>query len=295
MSAETKYFNYEAVSGFFQFDRSPTGPDYRATTTPNLGLISRPYETDSYFDPTNEKTQWERFMYYLKTQNIRGRGRILYKLIFYIRHGEGYHNAKKAEVGREEWDAHWCRLDGDGKLIWFDASLTERGKQQAQALNRFWRESIRNPKIPLPQAYYTSPHARCLETTKIVYSGLDGSVGFSSAPIVKEGLRERSGYRSCNQRQTKSWIASHYPLYEVEGSFAEQDELWRPDEREPTTNVERRAKAVLDEIFKDSSKCVLSITAHSLLVRALHTVTKHPDIGVAPGAMVPLLIRAEAV
>ncbi|KAJ8105662.1 hypothetical protein ONZ43_g7338 [Nemania bipapillata] len=287
-------FTYQAVSGFFELTEAPTGPAHRATTTPRLGLINRSYPTDVQFDPANEKTQWERFIYFLEQQNKEEKGDAQYKLIFYIRHGEGFHNVKESQVGREAWDRvenHWSHLDGDGTSNWVDAFLTDKGKQQAQSLNDFWRESVQNLRIPVPQICYTSPHARCLETTKIAYNGIHALESQDFKPIIKEMLRERSGLHTCDRRRTRTWIANNYPEYDIEAGFSEEDELWSATERETESDVEYRVKTLLDDVFSASDASILSFTAHSGLIHGLHAITKHRDVWIAPGAMVPLLIK----
>ncbi|KAI1416266.1 phosphoglycerate mutase-like protein [Hypoxylon sp. FL1857] len=290
-----KTFTYKAVSGLFSHDNDVTGPSFRATTQPGLGLIDRAYETDATFDPEGKKTQWERLVHYLDHYNKQGRGKVVYKLLFLIRHGEGYHNVKEAEVGREAWNSHWSLLDGDGQKNWSDAHLTEKGRQQARALNAFWQESLKNPGIPAPQRYYTSPLARCLETTKLAYSGLSVPADRPFKPIVKENMREWFGKHTCDRRSTRSWIESNYPDYGIERSLTEADELWKKDHRETKEEIADRIKKLLDDIFSTDDKTLISFTAHSGFIRALYDVTGHRDVWVAAGAMVPVLIRAEVV
>ncbi|KAI1380623.1 phosphoglycerate mutase-like protein [Hypoxylon crocopeplum] len=293
--ATTTSFTYQAVPGFFRHDEEITGPQFRATTLPGLGLINRPYETDTVFDPEGKKTQWERFVHFLEHQNRLGRGKVLHKLVFLIRHGEGHHNVKEAEVGRHAWDSYWSLLDGDEQSTWSDARLTEKGKQQAGALNAFWRGSIENEGIPPPQRYYTSPLARCLETTRITYSGLSVPPDQPFKPIVKERMRERNGEHTCDRRSTRSWIASNYPGYEIENGLTENDEEWKPDWRETEDEIADRVGKLLDDIFSNEDKAILSFTAHSGLIRSLYNVTSHRDVWVSAGAMVPVLIKAEVV
>ncbi|KAI1401923.1 phosphoglycerate mutase-like protein [Hypoxylon fuscum] len=288
-----KNFTYEAVPGFFRHDEELTGPQFRATTQPALGLINRTYETDAVFDLEGKKTPWERFVYFLEHLNQQGRGKVLYKLVFLIRHGEGYHNVKEAEVGREAWDSHWSLLDGDDHTNWSDASLTEKGRQQAQALNAFWQNAIENTGMPSPQRYYTSPLARCLETTKIAYSGLDVPSDRPFKPIVKEKLRECFGEHTCDRRSTRSWIVANYPEYEIEPSLAENDEKWKADRRETDDEIADRVRELLDDVFSNEDGKIISFTAHSGLIRALYNVTNHRDVWVQAGAMVPNLIKAE--
>lgn len=78
------------------------------TTQPGLGLINRTYETDATFDPEGEKTQWERFIHFIEHENQSGQGKYTYKIVVAIRHGQGHHNVKEAEVGRDSWNVSRC-------------------------------------------------------------------------------------------------------------------------------------------------------------------------------------------
>lgn len=168
--------------------------------------------------------------------------------------------------------------------------MTGIGREQAKALNDFWRESIKNKTVPVPQKLYTSPLTRCLDTTKYTYSGLPGQ---EFKPVIKEKLRERNGKHTCDRRSTRSIISTNYPEYEIEAGFAEDDEEWRPDHRETEAEIADRVRQLLDDIFTNEDETIISFTAHSGLIRALYDVTGHKDVWVGAGAMVPVLIRAE--
>ncbi|KAI1653355.1 phosphoglycerate mutase-like protein [Daldinia decipiens] len=282
--------SFQVVPGFFRHCEEPTGPQFRAITLPNMGLIDRAYETDAAFGPEGKKTQWERFVRFLEHKNKQGQGRVQYKLVFLIRHGQGYHNLKETEVGRHEWESYWSHLDGDGCTVWADSQLAEKGKQQAQALNDFWRNAIATG-MPAPQKYYTSPLARCLATTSITYSGLNVPADRPFKPIIKENMRERFGKHTCDRRSTKSWIADNYPGFQIESSLSEADELWQPDRRETEEEIADRVRTLLRDIFSRDDKSILSFTAHSGFLRALYGVIGHPDVWISAGATVPVLIR----
>ncbi|KAI1336778.1 histidine phosphatase superfamily [Xylariaceae sp. FL0016] len=290
----SRIFTYEAVTGFFEHDMEPTGPEFRATLRPGLGLLERDYDTDAAFDPEKKKTQWARFVHFLEKKNEDSRGQVRHKLVFLSRHGQGFHNVKEAEVGRHEWDSYWSHQDGDEKMNWFDSFLTETGKQQARDVHEFWLKSIDDFQMPTPELYYTSPHARCLETSKITYSGLDLPADRPFKPIVKEKLRERFGVHSCDRRRSMSWIASNYPDYTIEQGFTEEDKLWKADARETEEEIANRVKEFLGDVFNESDKAMVAFVCHSGFIRALYGVTKHSDVWIAAGAMVPLLLRAEA-
>lgn len=178
-------------------------------------------------------------------------------------------------------------------MTWADARLTEKGKGQALEIKASLESDIQEMKIPRPGRCYTSPLARCLETTRLAFSGLGSPTDQPFKPMIKESLRERLGRHTCDRRSTRSWIESNYPEFEVEPDFTEQDELWQPNYRETADEHVVRVKKLLDNIFSSEERSVISFTAHSGAIRALYAATGHRDVWVAAGAMVPLLVMAE--
>lgn len=255
-----------------------------------------------------QKLGWRQFLAQLEELNRGGTAK--YKLFFVVRHGEGDHNVKEAEVGRMEWEVrissleivepvtnplfqrHWARLNGDGKMTWFDAHLTEEGKRQALAIAEFLEVSAAQTKMPLPRRRYTSPLARCLETTRLAFSGASAAEE-DSKTIIKEGLRERLGVHTCDKRRTRSWIRENYPAFEIEDGFAEDDVLWKADTRESAEEHVLRINKLLQDIFEDDEEMVISLTAHSGAIRALYSAIGHREVWVGAGAMVPVLIKAQ--
>lgn len=70
----------------------------------NFGLINRPYDTDKEFDPTSQKTQWQRFEHQVFRLNRQSGSHVQYKVLYMGRHGEGYHNVAEAFYGTPAWD-----------------------------------------------------------------------------------------------------------------------------------------------------------------------------------------------
>jgi hypothetical protein len=106
MSASAWHF--KAQHGFFSHDDDPERWDFRATTLPSLGLLSRSYPTDDISRTSENKqdasTQWTRFLRYVQHLNQEDPANKRYKLFYIVRHGKGLHNVKETEVGREEWN-----------------------------------------------------------------------------------------------------------------------------------------------------------------------------------------------
>ncbi|KAJ4360517.1 putative phosphoglycerate mutase pmu1 [Didymosphaeria variabile] len=273
---------FKAQHGFFTHDDDPESWDFRATTRPLLGIKTREYATDSDFEPKEESTQWQRLEHYVRHMNTLNPTQQRWKIFYIIRHGQGIHNVKHDEVGREEWDRYWSKLSGDGHVVWEDAELTPFGEQQAEAIASFFGRG----EVPLPDVIFSSPLRRCLETTKIAYKDDLAMVGSTSEsirrPLVKEKLRERLGVHLCDKRSTKC--------------FTEEDELWKADVRETLDEHMTRAAQLLEDIFeREGDEAIVSLTAHSGALMALFGATGWKKVPVAAGAVYPLLVVAEKV
>lgn len=195
--------------------------------------------------------------------------------------------------------SHWAKLDGDGTITWADAHLTPRGEAQARAMRTFWADAASTLHLPLPPRHYASPLARCLDTCVLAFSGGGGGdgpalpEGARFAPVVKELLRERLGVHTCDRRRSRTWIRETHPVFAFEEGFAEEDGLWRPDVRETLAEHAVRVEAFLEDLFGSESAPIVSVTAHSGTILALWEVIGHAEVRVAPGAIVPVLIKAK--
>lgn len=70
----------------------------------NFGLINRPYDTDSEYDPDHKNTQWQRFEHQVFRLNRQSGRNIQYKVLYMGRHGEGFHNVAESFYGTRAWD-----------------------------------------------------------------------------------------------------------------------------------------------------------------------------------------------
>jgi hypothetical protein len=104
-------------------------------------------------------------------------------------------------------------------------------------------------------------------------------------PVVTERLRERLGVKPCDQRSSKTWIASAFPNFRIEDRFVEDDELWQSDRRERTTGF-------LLDLFENDQNQAVALVMHSGAVMALFGATGWAKVFVEEGAVYPLLVRA---
>jgi hypothetical protein len=100
-------WQFVAQRNYFSHDNDPESWDFRATTQPGLGLYDREFPSDGEFSLNGTSmvdTKWNRFLRHVEHLNREDQGNKQYKIFYLIRHGQGVHNVKEAEVGRLEWD-----------------------------------------------------------------------------------------------------------------------------------------------------------------------------------------------
>lgn len=71
--------------------------------------MARSYPTDEEFDPNTQKTQWQRFEHFLRQMNAESPN-VSYKMLYVIRHGQGWHNVKEHAVGTAEWEVRCTKF-----------------------------------------------------------------------------------------------------------------------------------------------------------------------------------------
>ncbi|KAJ7577526.1 histidine phosphatase superfamily [Mycena floridula] len=278
-------FEYEIITGYFSQDPSaPFGsgsPPIQAVS-PRFGLLD------------DSSDRWNRLKARIEELQAQEE-KSIYKLIFFGRHGEGFHNVAEAKYGTKAWDEYWAMLDTDGELIWGpDPLLTALGESQARAVNTVWKTEVQDG-MPLPEKLYCSPLTRAMHTNQLTFEGLD--VGKT---VVLENCREDIGDHTCDKRRSKSYIQASFPEFIIEDGFTEEDILWPGNGSGGETREEicRRATSVLDRIFGRSeplfsdNATYISITAHGGIINgfmyALHC-GKYP---LPTGGVLPILIKA---
>ncbi|KAL4925721.1 phosphoglycerate mutase family protein [Aspergillus undulatus] len=293
------HFHFTTVPNIFLQSLDTTDPstfDY----TKIFGLISRSYPSDPDPDPNptpNPATQWPRLTSYITHLNSTAPNKnTRYKLLILGRHGQGLHNVAESRYGTALWDCKYSLLDGDETGSWFDARLTEVGREQARTAHAAWKTQIERG-IPVPRSFYVSPLMRCCETAWITFQGLgigiNGEGEGEFRPVVKELLRETLGLHICDARSPKSTIANAYPSYKFEDGFSEEDPLHKVDLRESDSARDARFYELLSDIWHTDEGSVISLTAHSGAITSILSVVGHRKFAVETGGVIPLLVCGE--
>jgi broad specificity phosphatase PhoE len=261
----------------------------------NFGLLNRTYSTDRSFDPSGDKTQWQRFERWVSYLNghCRNDGSQRYKVLVMGRHGEGWHNAAEGFYGTPAWNCYWATQTGNGTAHWDDPHLTPAGHAESAKAAAYFRTRFEEQGMPFFESYYSSPLTRCTVTAEETFGGLELPADRPFAPVVKEGFREGMTLHTCNHRSNRTYIAETVPAVRFEEGFTEQDELWRSWENESEEAMKARSKKVLDDVFAGDTATWISVTAHSGVITKLLEQLGHRSFRLSTGQIIPVLVRAE--
>ena len=257
--------------------------------------MSRTYPTDPPSSgPPGQQSQWSRLGSYLRSLNSASTPQTKIKLLYLARHGEGFHNVAESYYGTSEWNRYWSRLDGNGTVVWADARLTETGEGQARELGDAIEVEREGKGMLGPEAWVVSPLWRCLSTAEVTW-GRRGW-GWEGKVVVRERAREVIGVHTCDRRSTRREIQAGFRGYRLEEGLAEEDEWWDPEHRETVEERRARARELLDQIFFGDDdravQVVVSVTAHSGIIRAILEVVGHREWPLETGGMMPVVVKA---
>ncbi|ORX37383.1 histidine phosphatase superfamily [Kockovaella imperatae] len=270
--------NFTVVPGIFiQDDPSFNSSGYDLLQD-SFGLIDK------------SPNRWKNLEAHVTQLNKEADAHTTYKLIYIARHGEGFHNLAQSIYGTPAWDCRWSLLTTDGNITWGpDALLDSTGISQAEAVNRAWKEQIKDG-VPLPQTLYSSPLRRSASTLNITWH--DILLNRGHVPRIKENFRESIGLHTCDQRSNISVIRKTYPGWQIDPSFPFHDPLWDPTYQETDTLIGRRVRQELENLFAEDPSTFLSITCHSGTISGFFLAIGHRMIGVQTGGFVPVLVKA---
>ncbi|CAN6670158.1 probable phosphoglycerate mutase Pmu1p [Trichomonascus vanleenenianus] len=222
-----------------------------------------------------------------------------YKVLFLARHGQGWHNYTIEKYSEPYWDEHLCMLYGNDEITWGpDPELTELGVNQAKANNREWKNQV-TKGVPLPQAFYVSPFTRSIDTMLHTWDGIMLNIEEPQVapPLVLEDLREDIGIHTCDERNTRSYIAKKYPHLVIEKGLTETDELHSPHVRETLEQHNVRTRRFLNRLFAwdwdtPNPHLYVSVTSHSGTNISFLDVIGHRPFPLETGGMIPVVVKA---
>lgn len=275
----TTEYKYTGVQDFFLQDSPSANPGAIGAVPSRFGLSPR-------------FSAWSDFK--KEVESYAGPGEI--KVFWLCRHGQGFHNLAEAKYGTEAWDARWSLLNGDDELTWGpDPLLTNLGKTQAMDLRQGWVTELAQD-VPFPERSFCSPLTRALETHDIVFGEQLKKRGKQT--LVFENLREHYGEHTCDKRQTLTYLRTSIPEkfprsgFTFDEGMTEEDELWKPDSREPDEELTARAARAIEQVWQSAEGLkYVSITAHNGFINGILRAIGRTRYILPTGGILPVVIR----
>ncbi|GME85502.1 unnamed protein product [Ambrosiozyma monospora] len=268
---------YSIVPGFFkQSDNSTDAKtfDYHD----NLGL--------------NDSLTWTEFKQQIDDLNANAELGVSYKVLYYARHGEGWHNVASDFYG-DAFGCYYTNFETDGNMTWGpDPYLTEKGIEQAKNNSALIKSLIKDD-FPLPQAFYSSPFTRCADTLNYTWYDIALAPGYAT-PVFKEVIREVLGGGTPDLRRDRAYLEERYPSWDFEANFPFNDTLYSPDWRETSAGLEWRGRFFLDDMFETEESTFISATSHGGIGTGIMAAAGHREFSLVTGAIIPMVIKREA-
>lgn len=195
------------------------------------------------------------------------------KVIHIVRHGQGYHNVA-GEVD------HLSYMSWD----YLDASLTELGWQQSEALHAHLDATGIKAQVEL---VVVSPLLRTLQTAAGVWGGgaaLDESAtplmvsGLGKAPhaaiaappkglkfVANEWCREQNGVHPCDRRNSVSFYKARFPMVDFSEVSTDEDTWWHDTHRENAQELFARARTFVRWLL-DRPESRIAVVSHSSFI-----------------------------
>ncbi|KAF0698856.1 Aste57867_10533 [Aphanomyces stellatus] len=209
------------------------------------------------------------------------------KVLYFIRHAEGHHNAAERLYGTEKWDASISMLDD-----YLDAALNDAGIADAQTRSIFMKAEL-DGGMPLDRIV-VSPLTRTVQTATHYFNLTTATPSLFAVSAV-EMCRETLGVHTCDKRRPTSALAHAFPYVNWSGIAHEDDPLWDALHRETDGEIELRCRRFLDEVFTTMPETHIAVVSHGGFIRACMNVLVMPSYKPRNCEVVPVVIQRRAV
>ncbi|KAK6204661.1 histidine phosphatase superfamily [Scheffersomyces amazonensis] len=246
---------------------------------------------------------WSEIKQDLQKLNENAASNEQYKLIFFARHGQGYHNVIVEKYGIEEWHKHRRFQTTDGELTYApDASLTPVGIKQAKENNEAWKREL-SLGAPVPSKFFVSPLQRSSQTLVLTWNDLKPE---SLKPLITPLIRETMGESLCDKRSPVAVIKERFSKYGfvIPEDMPEDDIDFRNDLRETMPEQTFRVHSFLQGLFDEDidsdnkvdkesahANTFISTTSHAGTIRCFIVALKHRHFTISTGGMIPICIK----
>ncbi|KAG2519847.1 hypothetical protein JM16_006945 [Phytophthora kernoviae] len=240
----------KAVEGFFERKKSTE------SERPTLSLFKNFEMLPSSWTEFQEKLD------HLQGRNV--------KVVFFVRHAQGFHNLKNQEQGIGAWACTDEFLDPD---------LTPLGIEDVKSRGPRCLKKELERGMPPVERVVVSPLSRAIQTAQHFFT----TDQLPSAPFMCfESCREVFDCYTFDKRQPLSVIKQKFPDVDFSHVKDEEDLLWSSTRHETLDEIQTRAKVFLSELFDAVPDRYVVVISHVCFIQAVWAVTMggshpHPD------------------
>ncbi|GMF27335.1 unnamed protein product [Phytophthora lilii] len=259
----------QAVDGFF------------APKTPN--------ETDASLFKRFQRVppSWDAFqrqMAQLEKSAAAGNGPRRLKVVYFVRHAEGIHNAADKQFGSERWESELAFSD-----TYLDADLTPFGVDDARSKGPGSVKAELESGMPPIERVVVSPLSRAIQTAQNFFA----KDQLPDTPFTCiESCREILGCHTCDKRRSVTELKRKFPNVDFSAVKDDNDMLWTPTHRETDEEMQARAKVFLLELFRDIPERNVFVVTHSGFMESVCAVVLGIRIHPANCEVIPLVLEA---
>jgi len=234
-------------------------------------------ETRLFEHFTSTSSSWEEFMTAMQklAETLEPRS----KVIYFLRHAEGEHNAAKVRLGADAWFHGVAQSEQ-----YLDAPLTEKGQLAAKDAAEKIEIALQHG-MPL-EKIIVSPLTRTLQTATTVFNSQINKIPF----IAQELCRETLGIHTCDKRSAITTLSKQFPQVDFNNIVDNEDMLWHPEVRESLDDIQMRAVTFLENIFNNVSEQFLAVVSHVGFITACLRVLEQPEYRVNNCEILPIVM-----
>ncbi|KAG2785354.1 hypothetical protein JG687_00009857 [Phytophthora cactorum] len=206
------------------------------------------------------------------------------KVVYFVRHAEGIHNATANEFGAERWESELAFQEK-----YLDADLTPFGVNDAQSKGPSSVKAELERGMPPIERVVVSPLSRAIQTAQNFFTKDQVPDG----PFVCiESCREILGCHTCDKRRSVSELKRKFPAVDFSAIKDDNDLLWTPTHRETDEEMQARAKVFLLELFREIPEQHVAVVTHSGFMESVCAVVLGIRIHPANCEVIPLVLEA---
>ncbi|KAG2785692.1 hypothetical protein PC129_g10110 [Phytophthora cactorum] len=186
------------------------------------------------------------------------------KVVYFVRHAQGYHNVAEEKYGVGRWEDEFARTDE-----FLDPDLTPFGVEDAKTKGPPSVKTELERGMPPIERVVVSPLSRAIQTAQSFFT--KDQVPNRSFLCMKN-CREVFDCYTFDKRRSLSEIKSKFPDVDFKRMKDEGDLLWSPTHHETEDEIHERARNFLSELFDAVPERYVVVVSHVCFIQAVCAV-----------------------